>query len=53
MDYLKDSISFESELVRGSGGIFKVWADGELIWDKKAKGRFPEESEILAQLSRP
>lgn len=39
-----------SELVRLSSGIFNVWVDGKQIWDKKARGRFPEESEILAEI---
>jgi len=38
--------SFEEEigaltLTPGTGGIFEVWADGRLIWSRKAEGRFP------------
>jgi hypothetical protein len=29
-----------------------VLADGRLLFSKKAEGRFPEEQEILTQLSR-
>jgi selenoprotein W-related protein len=32
----------------GVGGIFQVAVDGELIWDRKADGGFPE----LAELKR-
>ena len=38
-------------LVPGSGGIFEVRLDGELIFDRKAAGRFPESKE-LKQLVR-
>lgn len=38
----------QPEMTRGSGGIFVVTLDGEVIYDKKAKGRFPEEGEITA-----
>jgi selT/selW/selH-like putative selenoprotein len=40
----------ESELVRGSGGIFVVTADNKRIFDKRKEGRFPGESEIVEQL---
>jgi selenoprotein W-related protein len=48
--------SFEQEigelaLVPGSGGIFEVRADGELVWSRKERGRFPEIAE-LKQLVR-
>jgi predicted Rdx family selenoprotein len=36
--------------VRGSGGIFKVTANNELLFDKHAEGRFPSEKEILDKL---
>ena len=38
-------------LVPGSGGIFEVRVDSELIWSKKAQGRFPDSKE-LKQLVR-
>jgi selT/selW/selH-like putative selenoprotein len=37
-------------LVRGSGGIFVVTADGERIFSKHDQGRFPAESEIVTAL---
>ena len=48
--------TFESEigelaLVPGTGGIFEVRADGEPVWSRKERGRFPELSE-LKQLVR-
>lgn len=38
------------ELIEGSGGIFEVAKDGQLIFSKKQTGRFPELDEILRQL---
>ena len=39
------------ELIRGSGGILDVRLDGELIFSKKAVGRFPEPGEVKAALA--
>jgi selenoprotein W-related protein len=41
----------ELALVPGTGGIFEVRADGELLWSRAERGRFPEPSE-LKQLVR-
>lgn len=30
----------------GTGGIFEVRADGELVWSRKEQGRFPEITEL-------
>ncbi|BCO09714.1 hypothetical protein GF1_20900 [Desulfolithobacter dissulfuricans] len=38
------------ELIAGSGGVFEVSRDGELIFSKKALNRFPEEGEIVGLL---
>ena len=43
--------TFEAELGElalkpGTGGVFEVWADGELVWLRKAEGRFPEITEL-------
>jgi selenoprotein W-related protein len=48
--------TFEAEigevaLVPGSGGQFEVRVDGHAIWSRKARGRFPEITE-LKQLVR-
>jgi selT/selW/selH-like putative selenoprotein len=40
----------ETEMVEGSGGVFKVWVDDNLIWDKRDQGRFPEPHEILEKM---
>jgi selenoprotein W-related protein len=49
-------VTFETELgevalVPGTGGIFEVKLDGELIYSRKQAGRFPESKE-LKQLIR-
>ena len=38
------------ELIQSTGGAFEVAADGKVIFSKKATGRFPENSEIIAAL---
>ncbi|RXZ44433.1 SelT/SelW/SelH family protein [Crenobacter cavernae] len=43
--------TFEAELgevalIPGSGGIFQVWADDTLLWDRKRDGGFPELREL-------
>lgn len=43
--------TFEAEvgevaLVPGSGGIFEVRVDGQTIWSRKERGRFPELAEL-------
>ena len=48
--------TFEQELDElalqpGTGGIFEVRANGELVWSRKEQGRFPEITE-LKQLVR-
>jgi selenoprotein W-related protein len=36
----------ELTLKPGTGGIFEVWANGQLVWSRKAEGRFPEITEL-------
>jgi selenoprotein W-related protein len=36
----------EVALIPGSGGIFEVRLNGELIWNKKQQGRFPEPKDV-------
>ena len=37
----------EAELIPGSGGIFEVKADGEVIYKRALTRSFPEKGEIL------
>jgi selenoprotein W-related protein len=41
----------EVALIPGTGGVFEVRVDGELVWSRKVQGRFPESKE-LKQLVR-
>ena len=41
----------ELTLKPGTGGIFEVYANGKLVWSRKAQRRFPEITE-LKQLVR-
>ena len=36
----------EVALVPGKGGVFEVRLDGETIWSRKGRGRFPELPEL-------
>lgn len=47
---IKKQLGLESQLVRGSGGIFVVSADNEKIFSKADEGRFPTEREIVDKL---
>lgn len=49
-------VTFDQELSEltlkpGSGGVFEVWVDDNLVWSRKEEGRFPEITE-LKQLVR-
>jgi len=43
-------LGIDSEIVRGSGGIFVVSVDNKAIFSKRDEGRFPTEREILEKL---
>ncbi len=36
----------EFSLVPGTGGIFKIYANEKLIWNRKSDGGFPEITEL-------
>jgi selenoprotein W-related protein len=40
----------EVALQPGSGGIFEIRVEDELIWSRRAQGRFPEAKEIKQQV---
>ena len=40
------------ELVKGGNGVFEISLDGDLVFSKKALGRFPEDHEIDAIATR-
>jgi selenoprotein W-related protein len=35
------------EIVTGTGGVFDVHVDGELVFEKKMLGRYPEPDDVL------
>ena len=39
------------ELVTGTGGIFDVRVDGELVFEKKMIGRYPQPDDVLPLLA--
>ena len=44
---MKKSFGIDAELIRGSGGVFDVTLDGELIFSKHRAGRFPDDEEVV------
>jgi len=43
---LKKSFEVESTLTAGSGGVFIVTVDDNIVYNKKETGRFPNEGEV-------
>jgi selT/selW/selH-like putative selenoprotein len=39
------------ELIKGKDGVFEVVIDGQLVYSKKATGRFPEPGEVEGLLA--
>ena len=48
---IKEKSGVQAELVPGGSGIFDVEVDGKLIFSKHEEEHFPEDAEILNQLS--
>ena len=49
---IKKQIGIDSELVRGSNGIFDVTVDGKRIFSKHDEGNFPSEKAIVEQIRK-
>ena len=49
---IQDELGLETELVKGSGGIYDVEVDGDLLFSKHEMGRYPENDEVVAELKR-
>jgi selenoprotein W-related protein len=49
---IQENLKITPELVKLSGGIFEVYVDNELIFSKKALGRFPEPGEVMGKLKQ-
>ncbi|MCA9062858.1 MAG: Rdx family protein [Planctomycetaceae bacterium] len=48
---MRKRFGVDAELIKGSGGVFEVEVDGQLIFSKKQTGRFPTHDEILKELA--
>ena len=35
-----------TRLIKGANGVFEVVVDGELVYSKRSKGRFPDDGEV-------
>jgi predicted Rdx family selenoprotein len=46
---IKNALNIQPELIRSGGGVFEVRKDSDLIFSKKALGRFPTTEEILSK----
>jgi selenoprotein W-related protein len=40
----------EAALVPGSGGIFEIWVDDNLVWERTRDGGFPEPKELKQRI---
>lgn len=45
-----EDVLAEIEVVPGKGGIFDVHVDGELVFEKKMLGRYPEPDDVVPLL---
>lgn len=48
---MREELEVETELIRGSGGIFEVKVDGQVVAKKTILG-FPEEAEIVRSVGK-
>ncbi len=44
---LENKLDESARLLQSSGGVFEVEYKGQLIYSKKANGRFPDDGEVL------
>ena len=49
-DVLKNRYGVDVKLIESGGGVFEVVKDNDLIFSKKAIGRFPTHDEIFEKL---
>jgi selenoprotein W-related protein len=49
---LKKEFGVDTELIRGTGGVFDVRVDGELVFSKHDVSRFPEDGEVEAEIRK-
>ncbi len=47
-DELKKEFGADIELVAGGGGVFDIAVEGNMIFSKFKKGRFPQPDEVIS-----
>lgn len=48
---MKEELGVDAELIAGTGGVFDVIVDEEVIYSrKKSGGKFPEDGQIVTAL---
>ena len=47
---LKTSLKLETDLIKGSNGIFDVELDGKLVYSKNETGEFPDEESLVQKI---
>ena len=47
---LKTSLKLETDLIKGSKGIFDVELDGKLVYSKNETGEFPDEESLIQKI---
>ena len=47
---LKTSLKLETDLIKGSNGIFDVELDGKLVYSKRETGEFPDEESLIQKI---
>ena len=47
---LKTSLKLETDLIKGSNGIFDVELDGKLVYSKRETGEFPDEESLVQKI---
>jgi selT/selW/selH-like putative selenoprotein len=48
---LEKHCNLQVELIKSSGGVFEVVVDGVLVYSKKKTGEFPDETQLVKQVS--
>jgi selT/selW/selH-like putative selenoprotein len=49
---IESQFGTKPELIKSAGGKFEIVADGELVFSKLQADRFPEPTEVLAELAK-
>ena len=49
---LKQAFGVQAKLVEGSGGVFDVTVDGQLVYSKHDTGRFPDDGEVVETIQK-